>query len=154
MKPTIIVQKRLVFETYLKMIGNSIDSNLFRNSYGIINGRKVDLTKNGELSCAFFVSSILKLCDFIQTGHLTVEGTEKDLVVSGWAEIKNPKIGCVIVYKNYKTTRGVHKHIGFYVGKNKAISNSFSKKSPQVGFLNKESVHKYYWYLKWNEKNK
>jgi len=69
--PSIKVLKE---KTFLKMIENSIGANLWKNNYGEKNGKIIDLTQNGYLSCAFFVSSILKIFDLVSGIHLTVEG--------------------------------------------------------------------------------
>ena len=51
----------ILFDTYIVVIKNSVGSNIFRNSYAKVNGKKKDILKNGKVSCAFFVSSILAL---------------------------------------------------------------------------------------------
>jgi hypothetical protein len=118
-------------KTYLAVIKNSLGSKLFRNVYAKINNKKTDITRNGDLSCAFFVSSILVLFKLIKEIHTTIDGTIKDLKDSGWKEIKRPKIGCILVWaeKDFGDN-GSHKHIGFYMGRNKAISNNSKKKCP------------------------
>ncbi|MDO8676244.1 MAG: hypothetical protein Q7K16_01150 [Candidatus Azambacteria bacterium] len=114
----------LIPDTYLAIIKNSIGSKLFRNLYAKVNGERTDITVNGELSCAFYVSSILLLFRFIKEGHATVDSTVKDLKKSGWKKIKKPKIGSIIVWeKTDLRNSNAHKHIGFYVGSNKAVSN-------------------------------
>ncbi|MBI2635032.1 MAG: hypothetical protein HYW79_00595 [Parcubacteria group bacterium] len=115
----------IIFDTYIAVIKNSVGSKLFRNLYAKVNGKKTDITRNGELSCAFYVSSILLLFRFIKEGHATVDSTVKDLKKSGWKEIKKPEIGSVIVWEKTDFRNGnAHKHIGFYIGGNKAISNT------------------------------
>ncbi len=81
--------------------------------------------RNGELSCAFYVSSILALFKFIKEAHATVDSTIKDLKRTGWKVIKRPKIGSVLVWEkgNFRNN-DIHKHIGFYIGNAKAVSNS------------------------------
>ena len=116
----------IIPDTYLAVIKNSIGSNLFRNLYAKVNGKKTDITANGELSCAFYVSSILLLFKFIKEGHATVDSTVKDLKQSGWKKIKKPKIGSIIVWeKKDFGNNNIHKHIGFFIGNNKAVSNSY-----------------------------
>lgn len=57
--------------------------------------------------------------------HTTVLSTVKDLRKSGWTEIDKPKIGCILVWKEINfDNEGIHNHIGFFIGDNKAISNS------------------------------
>ncbi len=127
----IIVQKRLVYKTYIRIIENSIGTNMFRSSFGVVQDEHVDLTKDGELSCAFFVSSILKLCDYIDTPHLTVRGTVNDLIQNEWKEIETPSVGSVLVWKKFEILPKVfHEHIGFYIGNGKIISNDSRKGYP------------------------
>lgn len=87
----------ILIDTYLGAIKNSIGSKMFRNLYAKVDGKKVDITKNGNLSCAVFVSSILFLFKLIKGVHATVNGTIRDLKESGWIETKTPEIGCVLV---------------------------------------------------------
>lgn len=115
----------LVFDTYLVAIKNSIGSKTFRNFYARVDGKKVDIMQNGELSCAFFVSSVLALFKFIKGAHATVDSTVKDLRKSGWKKISKPKIGSVLIWEKADFgNNDAHKHIGFFIGDNKAVSNS------------------------------
>lgn len=117
----------LLKETYIKLIKNSIGTKMF-NSYYVKDGKlKKDILKNGEFSCAFFVSSILKIFGWVNKIHLSVDETEEDLTKNGWEEgnLKDIEKGCVIVWKGKKFKEGCHKHIGFYLGNKKAISTSF-----------------------------
>jgi hypothetical protein len=112
-------------ESYIKTIKNSLGSNLFRNLYAHIDGKKIDILRNGNLSCANFVSTILHRFKLIKDIHATVEGTIKDLERSGWQKIKKPKPGAILIWEARKFgSNNTHKHIGFYIGKNKAISTS------------------------------
>jgi len=123
--------KIILKESYIKAIGNSVGSNLFRNLFAHVNGKKKDILEDGVLSCAAYASSILYLFKLIADTHTTVKGTVADLVKSGWTEIKKPKEGAVLVWEAGKFGgRDAHKHIGFYIGKNKAISNGFKKRRP------------------------
>ena len=110
----------LPFDTYLAVVKNSVGSRMFRNFYAKVNGKKTDIMKNGKLSCAFFASSLLHLFKLVKEPHATVDGTIKDLRSSGWKAIRKPRIGSVLVLE----AKDSHKHIGFYIGNNKAISNS------------------------------
>jgi uncharacterized protein YycO len=124
----------ILFDTYIAIIKNSVGSKMFRNSYAKINGRKTDILQNGNLSCAFFASSILVLFKLIKEIHGTVDGTVKDLEQSGWQKIAKPRIGSVIVWEKVDFgNKNFHKHIGFYIGNNKTISaNSIKKGQPRV----------------------
>ena len=73
-------------KTYLKVVENSIGSRIFQNFYVTENNRKKDILQSGKLSCAFFVSSILKIFNLIDSPHCTVDGAIKDLTKSGWRE--------------------------------------------------------------------
>lgn len=113
--------KLLLKDNYLSMIENACGSEMWANAYGIINGKRQDILDNGSVSCAYFVSSILKIFDLIKTLHLTVQGTEKDLIILKWKQIPiNSKIpvGSVLIWER----KDNHSHIGFYLGKEKAIS--------------------------------
>lgn len=119
--------KVLKYKTYLLMIENSVGSTQYRNLWGEWpDGRVEDLTKGGELSCAVFVTSILKLFDVIGEQKATVKGAVERMKNDGW---KNVDIDCiepgdVIVWKRNKTDY-THPHIGFYIGNNLAVSNSW-----------------------------
>jgi hypothetical protein len=117
------------FDTYLKVIENSLGSNMFRNLYVDIDGVKTDATQDGWLSCAFYTSSILTLSKYIKEIHGTVASTVRDLKENGWQEVNEPVPGAVIVWKaNQGENR--HAHIGFYIGDNQAISNDSREKHP------------------------
>ena len=123
----------ILFDTYIAVIKNSVGSKMFRNFYAKVDGKKTDIMKNGDLSCAWFVSSLLYLFKLIKDAHATVNGTIKDLQQSGWKKIKKPKIGSVIVWEKIDFgNKDLHKHIGFYIGNNKAISTSNSKKGQPI----------------------
>ena len=144
----------LFFDTYLAVIKNSIDSHLFRNLYAKVNGKKIDITKNGELSCAFYVSSILLLFRFIKEGHATVDSTVKDLKQFGWKEIKKPKMGSIIVWEKKDFGKSsAHKHIGFFIGNNKAVSNSDKLGYPALHRITFE-VNRKVELILWNSKLK
>lgn len=143
--PTKILQK----ESYLAMIQNSVGTNMFRTLYALVDGKKQDILRQGDLSCAYFVSSILLRFSLITSVHATVDGTERDLKLSGWKHIKAPKVGCIIVWEAAVGARGeLHKHIGFYIGKGNAISNDSKKGSPSVHAYTFRKVKELYWNTK------
>lgn len=124
--------KILIRKNYLQIINNSINSNLFRSLFVEDKNKQKDILKNGSLSCAYFVTAILKLFNLTKQVHATVKGTEKDLIESGWGKIRRPKIGAILIWEAIKyPDNSYHKHIGFYIGNKMAISNSTKKKSPQ-----------------------
>lgn len=135
----------LPFETYLQVVKNSVGSNTFRNFYAQVNEQKQDILRDGELSCAFFVSSILVLFKLIKSGHATVDGTVKDLEASGWQKTNTPKPGDIIVWAKQRDERGEeHGHIGFCVGENEVISNSSQARTPMLHDLNYRPVETCY----------
>jgi len=120
-------------KTLLKLIENSLGTKLFRNNYFFIDGKSKDVLKNGDLSCAFYVSSILYLLKLIKDIHTTVLGTIRDMEENGWYNIEKLKKGSVVLWDKDKTE---HYHLGFYWDKNKAVSNVSLKKSPNFHSLN------------------
>lgn len=119
-----------LFDSYLSIIKNSVGTKSFRNLYAYRGGQKIDITDNGKLSCAFFVSSILVIFGLIPKIHATVRGTIADLKKSGWKKIKHPKIGSILIWEKKVFGKTPHKHIGFYVSRHRAISNNYKTKSP------------------------
>jgi hypothetical protein len=127
---------RLIFDSYLAMIRNSVGSRNFASFYAMVEGRRCDIMRNGQLSSAFFVSSILTLFRFIRGIHGTIDTTVADLMKSGWVEISSPRPGAVIVWKPLSLDQdGIfaeQRHIGFLVGDNQAVSNDARKRSPMA----------------------
>lgn len=112
------------FDTLLAVVKNSVGSKAFRNVYAEVGDKKTDILRDGDLSCAFFVSSVLTMLKLCKEIHCTVDSTVKDLLVSGWAVIKKPKVGSILVWEEKFSSGGKNKHIGFYIGKNQAVSNN------------------------------
>lgn len=151
-----------IFLSYLKAIENSIGSNLFRNLYFRIEGKVIDVLEDGDLSCATYVTSILYLFCLIQERHTTVVSTIDDMKESGWYEITEPRKGAVILWgykKKDDGTEGKHKHVGFYIDNEMAVSNDSSTRvvarhHPTSGtFQNGEArrdILAYYWHDKLN----
>lgn len=118
--------------SYLAVIKNSVGSKLFRNRFYFINGKALDVLENGNLSCAYFVSSVLYHFGLTGQVHTTVVGTKEDLLKSGWLEINKPKIGSILIWesKYFSQSDSWHMHIGFYIGGGKAISTSSKAGTP------------------------
>jgi len=117
-------------DSYLRAIRNSIGTKLFRNFFALVDGKKKDILQSGDLSCAYFVSCVLKIFGLIKNPHLTVKRTIADMKQSGWRETKNLKVGCVLVWEKQRFNKDDHAHIGFYIGNNQAISNFYKKRTP------------------------
>lgn len=139
--------KLLLKESYFAMIKNSEGTRMFRDFWGKIGGKKENLTKDGQRSCAFFVSAILRHFNLIKRPHLTVNGTLNDMKKSSWLEIKKPRKGSVILWEK---KRG-HYHFGFYLGDRKAVSNNREKRVPKIHhftFNRKRKIEKIFWHRK------
>ncbi len=124
--------KPLLSDSYLVIIKNSVDSKIWRRGYVLVNGKRTEIYRNGQLSCAFFVSSILRLFDLIDEVHATVAGTIKDLKKNRWQKVRKPSLGDILIWQEIEDRDGLkHAHIGFYIGGKQAISNSSRARSPQ-----------------------
>lgn len=66
------------------------------------------MTKNGQYSCAFFISATLKVFDLISTLHLTVDGSIKDLLKNQWYVTGNLMPGCILVWHNTAPSKKEH----------------------------------------------
>ena len=146
--------QRLLKESYLAMIKNSAGTKMFRNFYVKIGGKKEDSTRGGELSCAYFVSSVLIAFDLIKKIHLSVNGLLEEMEKCGWKKIKNPRKGSVLVWESKKFDDEQHRHIGFFISNTKAISNNFKKKTPTIHhwtFKRKRKVETILWHQKLEE---
>ncbi|MEK7578783.1 MAG: hypothetical protein AAB789_00375 [Patescibacteria group bacterium] len=123
----------ILFDTYIAVIKNSVGSKIFRNFYAEVDGERADIVRNGDRSCAWFASSLLCLLKLIKAAHTTVDGTIGDLQQSGWKKIEKPEIGSILVWEKIDFgNKNLRKHIGFYIGNNKAISNSSKKGQPVI----------------------
>ena len=144
--------KILKFESYLKTIKNSVGSKIFRTCYVTDGRKKFDVYKNGEVSCAFFVSGILLLFKLIDRPHATVKTTIEKMNQKGWKRRRNsrPKPGDIIIWeKMLHGNNKMHQHIGFYINNNKAVSNCFKKRTPKMHHYKyggkRKIVTAYYW---------
>jgi hypothetical protein len=118
-------------ESYLAFINNSVGTKAYRTFMVKKDGRKFDILKNGDLSCAFFVSSVLYLCQRVSKPSFTVAGTVKRMMKRGAKRVPLNKLkpGDVLVWLPREEKTGSHNHIGFYVGGNQAVSNNDKKKA-------------------------
>ena len=100
-----------------------------------IDGREIDATKNGVVSCAFFVSNVLNMfpaLKLIKEPHLTVKSTVKDLLKNGWKEVSELRLGAILVWEEKESHGGINKHIGFYIGDGQAVSNNADTGMPSI----------------------
>ena len=146
------------FKNYMLMVNRSVGSDLFRNLYASVDGEETDILRDGILSCAYFVSSVLFHCKLIDDLHTTVRGLEANLQRSGWTKIEEPKVGSVIVWEPTEfPDGGIRRHAGFYIGDAEAISNRTDQRVPKVHSMNFETEGKYraietiYWHENFDE---
>lgn len=120
---------RLYYKNYLATIKALPTSKMFQHLYVVDeNDREFDAAKNGRLSCALVVSSVLQLFNWIDGfTHATAKSTVEAMLKNGWYEIDKPKQGDIVHYP--KGADG-HEHIGFWMGDNLVISNLSKKTTP------------------------
>jgi hypothetical protein len=121
--------KRLEYKTFLQLIRNSVGTEMFRNWYVQTPDKgEFDAMRDGEDSCAFYVSGVLKMLGKIASIHGTVNSTTKDLEDSGWLVVKDTEPGDVLVWELQQFGDLAQRHIGFYVGEGRAVSTSWTEK--------------------------
>lgn len=118
----------LVLKNLLHLVNAAVDTELFRHLYvtDIKADKDFDAMQNGNLSCAFFVSTILTMLKLIDRPHATVDTTLKTMQQAGWHKVEKPAVGAVV----YWPPSNQNEHIGFYVGDGTCISNSSAKGTP------------------------
>jgi|TARA_Y100000294_G_scaffold175446_1_gene195540 hypothetical protein len=123
----------LTYQNYLSMIKASQGSKMFRRVYVLDNHKKRDILKGGQLSCAYYVSCILKIFNLISDLHTTVDGAVKDILENKWELTEKLVSGNILVWEDKESLNGeIHSHLGFYLGQDKAISNSGNKRAPII----------------------
>ncbi len=151
-------------KSLLAIVENSAkgDNYLLRNLYAEENGKEIDIFEIGGTACCGHVSWILLALELVKHPHAAVYGTERDMVASGWYEIKELKPGAVIVWENKMADSGLQgeknvelSHMGFYVGNDMAISNDskgsgFPRKHHYT-YDNTRQIKKIYWNDKLND---
>lgn len=142
--------KLAIARNYTAMIQGSVGTKMFQHLYMRQDAKNItDVLDGGALSCAYFASFILYTHDLMQSPHATVDSAVKDLAASGWKPIRKPKIGAVLVWETQQQHGEPHRHIGFYIGRNEAISNSTTKKVPAKHhwtFNSKRKIEQILWH--------
>jgi hypothetical protein len=128
--------------TYLAVIKGSVGTHMFRHNYALIDGVEKDILEDGQLSCAFFVSFILRAFGLIDTLHARTVGTVRDMEEFGWRHTKTPHEGDVVVWEEQQQKSGVYPHIGFYLDEETAISHRDTVSTPAVHSLTFEGTRK------------
>jgi len=107
---------RIVSKNYQSFIEALPGSNMWRHLYVTNqNGDVLDVTENGNKSCAYMVSSVLCIFQLIDKPHATVKTTLEHMVESGWQKIDAPTKGAVVHWEE---------HLGFYLDDNCVVSNN------------------------------
>lgn len=119
--------KLLIKKNLLAQCQGAIGSTQYRHLWFDAEGVEKDITEDGQLSCAYFMSSLLHNHNLITSVHATVKGTVADMKAFGWTLLEEPQIGCVLQWEAYEG----HEHIGIFVGGTQAISHSDKTQSPQ-----------------------
>ena len=139
-------------KSLLAMAENSVksDNYFFRNIYADNNGLEIDILENGAISCAAFVSAVLLNLELLKRPHATVNGTEKDLMENGWYAIQECKPGAVVIWEKVKFADGKeHRHLGFCVSHDEAISNSATEGFPRrhhITYNGTRNIEKILWH--------
>lgn len=120
--------KPLVLKNLLHVVNAAVGIELFKHLYvaDIKAGKEFDAMQNGNLSCAFFVSTILTMLKLIDRPHATVDTTLKTMEQAGWRKANTPVVGAVV----YWPPSAKNEHIGFYLGDDTCVSNSSAKGVP------------------------
>lgn len=129
---TVFYMKLLPKETFLALARGSEGANMFRSLFADPeDGSAIDILKDGQVSCAFYVSSLLVLVSQLPTPHATVSGLEKKLQEKGWEAISDPIPGSILFWVSQKQADGdPHEHVGIYLGNDEAISHSDKALTP------------------------
>lgn len=129
--------KPLLLKTLLARLEKAPGIGIWKNFFVFKeDGQEVDITQDGGVSCATFVGGMLiSLADgLLKTPHAGVDGLEKDLINCGWHKIDFTEgeelkaleghEGAIIMWGPRKGRDGIlHRHPGFYLGNEMAISN-------------------------------
>lgn len=113
------------------LIENSLGCPLWRNFYY----SEGDAMENGDLSCAFYVSTLLLMMKATPQIHGTVKHLSADMLTYGWYEIEvseEYQFGDILIWEPAKqgNSTGNHLHIGFFMEDKFAVSNSSSNGFP------------------------
>lgn len=149
----------LKLKNMMTCINNSIGTHMFKNYFykKSENDKETDVLINGDLSCAYYVSTILLIFSLIDRPHFRVDSTISAMEKHGWVKINKLKVGCIIIWEPIHQNGESHYHIGFYIGDGQAISNRSSLGMPgehalHYSGLDKENnkkkaeIHSLYWH--------
>ena len=119
-------------KTYLAMIKNSIGSRMFRSLYARVDDNVIDITWNGERSCAYFTTALLYSQGLVSSMHATIDGAVADILKRAGTRRNTHKrewldlgsfddvdahfipFGAVLIWESQKRKTGWYRHMGFY----------------------------------------
>lgn len=122
-------------ESLVKALENSVGSRLFNSLLVRFSDSEQvkDILNDGELSCAYFVSSLLVMHGLLGETHTTVANLRQVLTENPkWQEVplESVEAGDVVFYKKRTFADGSgNAHVGFAVGKTDAVSTDYKKKA-------------------------
>jgi len=124
-------------ENYLTTIRYSENSDLFLHCFvKNENGEILDVCQRGMFSCAVFVSNTLSRFNLIETPTANIDTLMKELEKCGWKFTNNLKLlkpGVILVWEAQKKSDGkMHKHVGFYLYGQQAISTRSPSGVPKI----------------------
>ncbi len=112
--------------TLVYIANNSVGSKMWSKSFILdSDGRVHDLYEDGNLSCAYHITTTLKMCELWKNEAVAnVDSVIAKLPLNGWNQIDGPMVGAIIVYGRNQLHRAwATKHIGFIVGEDEVVSN-------------------------------
>ncbi len=148
----------IILKSYLAFIKRSVGSPLFQEFYASVNGKMTEVTRAGNVSCSWYVSSVLKIFSLINTVQITVHRTLDEMEQCGWKRIPRPRVGCVVLWaakladpKRMKKDAGTYhplvQHLGFYIGGERTVTNDGrGTRKPRIKPLHYRPVEAYYWH--------
>lgn len=130
-------------ESLLAVLEGSVGTSMFRTLYRAKDETLDDVINDGDLACAFYVSTILSMFELIDRGvHTTVKVTLEDMEESDWQRTDKPQALAVVLWGVKMGDDGrPHYHIGFCVDEETAIEHSAVTKSPRRIGINELTLH-------------
>jgi len=117
--------------TLLARINDSEGARMWRHTYATCDGERVDLTKDGTVSCAVYVSTLLLMARKLPEMKATVVSLQQSMKEHNWIEFDEYVPGSVLIWEEAQQFGGEpHLHAGFYLGNKIAMSHSDQDRSP------------------------
>jgi hypothetical protein len=118
---------KLTRKNFLSSVDGLVGTKMFQHIYvRDEKGSETDALGDGDLSCAYVVSSVLTLYKLIDGPHATVKTTIEKMREGEWRLTSEPVVGAIAYWPAVKG----NEHIGFVVGDDEIISNSSKERVP------------------------